>query len=215
MLPVKLFAEYKEQMSLFKAEHESAVNNFLTLWQRHREELLEEEKQRLGDTFDPGDYPTRDQMERKFGFYSAYMPFPSHANDPLSSAVADGVAELQEQLEIQHSEALKASNQALLGRVFQAVQHMADKLEEYTPAEQGTRAKGIFRDSLIDNVRELARIVPEMDLGGSELLADIIDDINGKLVKYDAEDLREDDNARAIVAKSAKAIAEKVNGYLM
>jgi hypothetical protein len=54
----------------------------------------------------------------------------------------------------------------------------------------GHRTEGTFRNSLLENLRELARRPPVFNLTGDPILANISERINAELCTYDADDLR-------------------------
>ena len=77
-------------------------------------------------------------------------------------------------------------------RVTTVLAKMIERLNEYTPsAGKGDRAKGIFRDSLVENVRELIAVLPSFNLTGDSFLATLADRMERELCAHEAEELRE------------------------
>jgi hypothetical protein len=100
-------------------------------------------------------------------------------------------------------------------RVVETVGHMATRLRAYRPAERrGDRTEGAFRNSLVDNVRELARLLPAFNLTGDPILADISDRINAELCAYEADDLRGDETTRHLIASRAESILADVQAFM-
>jgi hypothetical protein len=93
---------------------------------------------------------------------------------------------------------------------------MAEKLKTYK--EKGEKAKGeprnYFRDSLVDNVRDLAALLPAFNLTDDPKVDALIDRINRELCSEDAKTLRKNADARESVAKSADEIVAEVGKFL-
>ena len=100
-------------------------------------------------------------------------------------------------------------------RVVETVGHMATRLRAYRPAERrGDRTEGAFRNSLVDNVRELARLLPAFNLTGDPILTNVSARINAELCAYDADDLRGDEVARHLIASRAESILADVQAFM-
>jgi hypothetical protein len=90
---------------------------------------------------------------------------------------------------------------------------MAEKLKAFKPAQGGDRAEGIFRDSLVENVRELVAVLPSLNITGDPTLAAVAARMEA-LCRDDADELRDNAAARASVAAEADAILADVGQFL-
>ena len=100
-------------------------------------------------------------------------------------------------------------------RLHVVVTHMADRLAAYKPApEKGGKIENPFRDSTVDNVREMLRILPALNITDDQELTDKLALIETKLVAVDPAKLRADPKARAKAAASAKEIADSMAGRM-
>lgn len=85
---------------------------------------------------------------------------------------------------------------------------------KYKPATRpGESTVGVFRDSLVENLRDLVKVMPSLNITGDPEL-DALSDRLSQLAKYDAETLRNSDTAREKVANEAKRILEDIHIYI-
>ena len=140
------------------------------------------------------------------------LPFPD-ADDFRSELDEDTVAEIKASLKAGEARVLDGAMQNTVERIVEAVGHMAKKLAEFKPSTgKGVKAEGIFRDSLVENIRELAALLPAFNLTNDPRLTVITERIERELCAEDADYLRENDQVRAEVKKSADEIVEAVSG---
>ena len=88
------------------------------------------------------------------------------------------------------------------------------KLAAYYPGAEGEKARGVFRDSLVTNVIEIAERLPNLNLCQDPRLAEIAAAMGDKLTYYSAEELRNDDNAREATKKAAEAILAAIGAAI-
>ena len=73
----------------------------------------------------------------------------------------------------------------------------------------------IFRDSLIENVRELTEILPSLNIVSDPDIADLIKQTQKDIGSIsDVKALRKDPEYRKDVAKSASKILKQMKGYV-
>jgi hypothetical protein len=83
-------------------------------------------------------------------------------------------------------------------QIVELVGHMAKKLHEYKTNKPGERK--FFLDSLVDNVRDLAELLPAFNFTEDPKLDTITKRIVKELCVEDAKELRKNDEARVAVA---------------
>jgi len=71
-----------------------------------------------------------------------------------------------------------------------------------------------FHDTLVENLREQAILLPKFNVSGDPKLDKLLQEINMKLCINDADVLRHDFDIREDVAKDAKEILDKMSGYM-
>lgn len=211
LLASAFYIDYSKQMGRLRKNYEAAADSFCE--PKNYAAMLREMEKLLNGMFDPRDYPPANQIRRAFKFDLVVMQCPDVEDFriALSKEQADEVRrDLSERLD----ETLRGTQRDVAGRITETVGRMAERLKAYKPAEGEEKAEHTFRDSLVENVRELAGMLPDFNLADDKALGKIIARIQSDLCAADAEALREDDAARANVAKAADKILRDVSTYL-
>jgi len=211
ILPTALYMSYIKAMNDVKANFDQAVEDFLKEYPNH----VREAQCSLGDLFNRENYPSVEEMRAKHSieFIITNCPDTSDFRCDLPQALLDEIkADLEKRLKGQLDHTVVDASE----RILNVVGRMADRLKAYKPGdrEAGVRATGTFRDSLVSNVRELAEILPAFNLRDDNNLSKVISRISKELCEYDADVLREDEQVRATVTKSAEEILASVNGFI-
>jgi hypothetical protein len=167
----------------------------------------------LGALFDPADYPAPSEIRARFSFpRPRVFPLPNAADfrvDIGAEALADERARIEADMQSLLSDAMRD----VTARIVETVGTMAEKLKAFKPAKgKGDKSEGIFRDSLVANVRELVDVLPALNLTGDARLTAIAERMR-ELVATDASVLREHGDVRRDIADKAAAIAAEVADY--
>ncbi len=196
LLPAANFAEYSAKMRELHAAFDAAVDQFCANYP----DLVIDAKIRLNGLFNPSDYPR--YVRDRFGLETQISPVPMAADFRVALRDEE-TAEIQAEIEERTAQATTAAHQDLYRRLADTIGHMADKLA----------TDAIFRNSLVDNLRELCELLPRLDLQGDPVLAQIRAHAEQKLLRYDADTLRDNPSARAETARDATAILAAMEGF--
>lgn len=204
ILPVQAFAKYAETMRKHREAFDSAVREFIAEYPAY----IEEARQNLGSLFNPDDYPMRQEIGAKFKWAIATLPMPDAADFRVDLDQAT-VLQMQAEMQDQIGQALKTATNDAFSRLHDVVQNMAEKLAAYDPAKgkQGNP----FRDSLVQNMRDLLEIMPGLNLTGDARLSDAIAKASERLATHEAQDLRENADLRNETAKEAAKLADEIS----
>jgi phosphoenolpyruvate carboxylase len=82
---------------------------------------------------------------------------------------------------------------------------MADKLADPT---------GIFRDSMVENAREICAMLPRLNFTDDANLEAMRQEVESKIAKYHPDALRQDPVLRRDTAAEAKAIMDKMSVFM-
>jgi len=85
-----------------------------------------------------------------------------------------------------------------------AVNHMMEKLRD---------KEGIFRDSLVNNIRDLCELIPRLNFTGDTRLEELRAQAEKDLTAYEPDDLRKNQFARLETADAAAELLAKMAGY--
>jgi hypothetical protein len=210
LLPSALFIDYANRIRDLKAEFHHAADEFASEYPIY----VEDSKVRLGRLFSVADYPDPGDIRSSFAFDSKILPCPD-ADDFRIDIAEEHAADIRADVEARLKQVLDDAMRDSVTRVVETVGHMAARLRAYRPAEKrGERTEGAFRNSLIGNVRELARLLPAFNLTGDPIPATISNRINAELCAYDADDLRGDEVARHLIASRAESILADVQAFM-
>jgi hypothetical protein len=208
ILPNALYSKFSDEFRVLKREFATAADEFA----RNYPMFIEERKRKLNGAFKPEDYPPADEIRKKFQLDLTILPFPDAA-DFRSDLDADTVADIKREIAETSNRVIDDAMTLTGKQIIETVGHMAEKLKEYKTGKPG-EPKKFFLDSLVENVRELAELLPAFNLTEDPKLATIATRISKELCAEDAKVLRENDAARETVAKSADEIVAAVSGLL-
>lgn len=209
ILSSSVYADYANVMRGIRHDFESAVETFVSSYPQ----FVEDAKIRLNGMFCEADYPDAEKIRSSFAFEVRILPVPTSTDFRVD--IGDAQAEdIKLAIEAATHDALRFAMKDAFERVSSAVGHMLEKLQGYKPGSDGNRAEGIFRDSLVNNIRELVEILPSFNLINDSMLHSLTDRLNRELCSHDAGELRENEGLRADVASCAETILRDVSDYI-
>jgi len=212
ILPNEKFSDYANEMRDHKRAFERAADEFAENYPG----FVEQAKARLNGMFNETDYPhaTRIRSKFKLDFDTSMLP---EADDFRSDLDKDTEADIRAEIAASTKKAAAGIGQATADRIIEVVEHMATKLKEYhntKVAEDGRTGRRFFMDSLVENVRDLAKLLPAFNLNNDPKLTAITARIQKELCAEDAKALRANEDACEAVQKSAESILEDVSKFL-
>ena len=202
------YFDYTQAMSGFQSRFVAAVDAFAVEYRQH----VAEARDRLNGMFNADDYPDEWAIRAKFEFTHQVMPLPDEGDFRVSSLGADDVDKIKADIRARIDAEVQEAVRDPWNRIHDAVQHMAGRLHAFNPTGKG-KDRGAFRDSLVDNLRELVDVLPALNLSGDGELDAMRDRLAADLCDLDAQDLRDDMHAREETARKADAILASMAGY--
>jgi hypothetical protein len=208
VLPSTLAMEYAAKIHEFQSDFGSAVDEFITHdYPAH----LRSAPRRMGSMFKKEDYPTPESLRNSYSFRSLILPIPD-ARDFRVGGI--DLNEAKKEIESAMGQIHDQMLQDIGLRIQDTVGHMAERLKKYKPAAGNKKAESSFKNSLVENVRDLVALLPHFNLDADPKLAKLIDSIGKNLCKHEAEDLRLDSRLRTKVAKSADEVLKAISDYI-
>jgi len=202
------YFDYAEKMREFSAEWDAAVAEFLDEYPQ----LVADARKRLNGLFNQADYPAVNRMPRKFSFRFDVMPMPT-AEDFRVQLGDEATARVRAEIEESVNASLKAAMDDIWQRLVDVVAHMKERLDLYSVEKDGT-VNHAFRDSLVENVRELLAILPSLNITEDAKLKQMATRIDKELCTFSAEELRNDETARKETAQAAEAILKGMEAFI-
>lgn len=198
MLPTANYLSFMTDFRKEKGEWEQLVQEFLDEY----DQMKLDAQRILGSLYDPADYPTARELRHKFKMDMAVFPVPS-----ADFRVAIGSEELkriQQDVERRVKEAEQAALKDVWNRLYERVKHIAEKL---------TDPKAIFRDSMIENAKEICALLPRLNFADDPNLEAMRQQVEASLIKP-PEALRNDPDLRRDTAATAKDIMDKMSVFM-
>lgn len=203
------YQHYSKVMRDYRTAMQDAVNDFL----KGYDDLVKSAKGEMGKLFKAEDYPDLAEVSSKFNFEVEPTPIPMSRDfrAKVSNSEAKAIAK---DIEARTTARVDNAVKDVWRRVAELTERMFTRLQDFKPREGLHGTEGAFRDSLVENIRDLAGIMPSLNISGDPTFTKIHKELTEQLCHYDAEDLRDDVAARKRTAKSAKKIYDKVSKYL-
>ena len=200
ILPTAAFVDYMAQMRAHRTTRDARVRTFLDNYARH----LAEARRILNGTFNPADYPDPGVIHRRFSFRLDSAPVPDAADFRVSLHDAD-LDELRGSVQSQVERAEQIARNDLLLRIAEPLTHMVNRLAD---------RDAVFRDSLIENLKEIAGVIPSLNITGDPRIESLRIGITKELIRFSPDALRADPTLRADTAAKAQAILDKMSDWL-
>jgi len=208
ILPNAVHEKFANEFRRIKRDFDEAADEFCAEFPAY----VEERKRKLNGMFDAADYPDPSEIRSKFRMRHHTFPVPD-AGDFRSEGLDENmIAAIRSDLEETSGRVLNDAMQHTAEQVAKVVGHMAEKLNEHLNKNKGDRK--FFTDSLVENVRELAELLPAFNLTDDPKLNKITQRIKKELCVEEAQVLRDNEEACETVQKSAEDILRDVNVLL-
>jgi hypothetical protein len=198
MLPTSNYLQFMTEFRKERDEWNILVNNFVDNY----DTLKDDAKRILGSLYDPADYPSAVDIRAKFHMDMAVYPVPS--TDFRVAIASEELSRIQQDVERRVKDAEQAALQEVWQRLFDRVKHMAEKLAD---------PKAIFRDSMVENAREICALLPRLNFNDDPNLEAMRQQVEATLLKH-PDALRNDPDLRRDTAAEAKAIMDKMSVFM-
>lgn len=200
LLPAKNYFDYTQSMREFNTAFDSEVKRFLDVYPS----LIMDAEYKLNKMFNRSDYPDAFQIRKRFNFTTEITPVPSGTDFRVDLA-QDEVDAIRQQIEVQSRKAQTEAMNDLWNRLYDVVQKMATKLDE---------EDSIFRDSLVDNIKNLTALLPKLNVADDTALERMRKEVEQKLCRVTPIELRKHPKTKQTVANEASAILEVMGCYM-
>lgn len=203
------FLQHSAWMRGQQSKFTAAVEKFLADYPGH----VQAAQRRLNGMFKQEDYPSVEELRRKFGMDTKVMPVPT-SDDFRVAMSEEQAARIKADIERNVTNATQEAVRDVYRRVAEVAERMVDRLTKFKPAtKRGQKTEGVFRDSLVENVRDLIMILPSLNITGDPELTALTDRLR-PLAEWDAKVLRENEAVRKDVAFEAQQILDQVSDFL-
>lgn len=192
---------YKQQLDAHKAEFERLADSFIQVYPT----LISAYAFQLGDLFNRDEYPSADQVARKFKFNYTLMPLPTSGDFRIDIA-EQAKQELVAHYEAQFADRMNIAMRDLWDRLHGCLTHMSERL---TTDEDGKRK--VFHGTMLTNARELVGLLRRLNVTNDPKLEEARRDLEHALTSADTDAIKESDYVRETVKQKVDAIINKYN----
>ena len=191
LLPTMIYMDVADQLRKMKDEFDLAVSVFLTDYLDLKEKARDEQK----DLYNEADYPTLAQMSGKFGVKLSVLPFPDASQFGVDLP-PNVLTDLRSEIDQHVLASISTANNDLVGRLYEAVSKLADRLYGATDVRLG----------VTNQVRELCELLPKLNFSNDPKLNHILEQAKKHLAVHTGADLKESSVLRSQVAAKASEI---------
>ncbi len=201
LLPTTQYFKYHGEMTHLQTEYQRLVQNFLDAysWEISQAQL------KLGDLFNPDEYPSADSLTSKFRFGMNYMPLPD-AGDWRVSIGSETESALRSQYEGYYATQLQTAMGDVWSRAHDALTKMSERLDY---ADSNT--KKVFRDSLVTNVTDMIELLGACNVTGDPVMARAQRDLDEAMRGITPDALREDPYLRAETRRKVNEVRKTID----
>lgn len=196
LLPTAMLQRYKTHMNAYETEFNRLVQVFLDKY----DTLVAAAAFQLGTLFDRDEYPTREQVARKFRFDLSFTPLPV-AGDFRLDIESEVQRDLMRQYEKRMEQQLEAAAQDSWTRLHEALTRLSDRL---VVEDDGKKRK--FHDTMVTGALELCELLTDMNVTQDPALEKARRRLEETLAGVTPKDLRESEGTRAITKKKVDDI---------
>ncbi len=207
LLTVTNYAHYTELMNALRERVVRQRARFIEDY----DDYVDQARLDLGKLFRIEDYPSKEALQGKFAIRYRITPVPD-ADHFIAKLASDDTDRVKRDIERHIEEQLHDAVGDLYRRLGEAVGRVSDRLQE---DDNGKPL--VFRNSMIENIRELVHMVPRLNIFGDDQLARLCEQVKDRIASVEPDALRPsktfDPAARAQVKRDADDLAEKFAGY--
>lgn len=200
LLCIDAFDLYNDTINGDIRQFEIAVGKFL----REYETIRTQAPHRMGALFNPKDYPPLDAVRERFAIRTQWAPLPNGSDFRIHLQDTD-LADLASSVDQRVTEAVNKAREDLHERLHDRLSKVSERL---------AKPENIFRDSLIENLRDLCALIPKMCLTPDPELLRAVDQATLDIVGIAPDDLRNDEDKRAKAKAAADSILCSMGGML-
>jgi len=199
ILPSANYLSFMTDFRKEKYEWQMVVNSFLSEYMR----LKTHARVSLNTLYNEADYPSQDEVASKFNMDLQVMPVPD--GDFRVDIAEEELARITADVERRVIDASQNAMKEAWTRLHDRVKHMAEKLDD---------PKAVFRDTLVENTREICSVLTRLNFTDDPNLEAMRQEVEQSLTKHHPDALRNDPDLRRDKAAEAKAIMAKMGAFM-
>jgi hypothetical protein len=199
----------QHQVDAFNAEmtsHRNELHEAVGRLDEHYAELRTAAQRRLGDLYNPSDYPLSLR-----GLFDVEWDFPNVEPPDYLCQLNPAIYE-QERTRVaaRFEEAVQLAEQAFIGELSRLVSHLTERLSGTADGE-----RKVFRDSAVTNLTEFFQRFRELNVRSNEQLDALVAQAQHIVAGHEPQELRTSDALRRHVATQLSQVQSVLDGMLV
>ncbi len=197
---MKLADTFREKISVAILDLDEARENYI----QHYPALVAASERDLGELFDRSQYPPIDHIRDLFTTKISYWPIPD-SNHFLAEISEEAAKEAKDSIESEIEQRLIDATYDMVKRAKEVVSIYIDKLEKFRINDENGKSENNFRDSLVDNLKDTACLIEQMNMTDNPQINKVIKDLR-RLYGFAAWGLRKRHTIREKALSAGKEV---------
>ena len=203
LLPTKMFETYMMTHQELGDQFFAAVDNFVGIYP----EIREQGKRKLGTSYKERDFPSAHAIRSYFDYKVQPSPVPEVGDWRLEGIDAKETSVLRSDVEDSVKQMYADATQTMFERAREMLENFYRQAKNYNVKAPGA----MLRDPTIDQMKEFAEMVCDMNIMGDPLLDKIGKEMLKDFVDLKGTELRRSAEMRTEIADKAKRILDKLS----
>lgn len=201
LLSRRMYMEFIEQHEKLVSEYNKAVDHLLSVEYPIARDKAEF---RMGDLFDPSEFPDSYDLRRRYGVH-------------LSVDMVPDAQDFRVKMDADHAEKVRASiEQNTHARVTEAMGNLWERLSDVLShfAERAGNTEAPLYASALDKLKVLAEDIPKLNVTGDPRLDQLAKEITDVFKPVTIKEMRKDPEVREDAAVEADRIMATMKGFM-
>ena len=175
------------------------------------EAAIERARRRLGDAFDPDDYPSVEEIVGRFTMKLTYRLVPDTHDFRIDNLSHDRNEKLRVDIQTDVDDCIKDAMKSVEDRLIDTVSHLGEVCAKYGHDAKG-KVIGRFKDSTVDKVTELAKLLPHLNITDDPRIAKAATELKAKLSNITPDKIKNSLGERERIVADTKSILDNLGG---
>jgi len=195
---------FHEHITTVQVEFDRLCNEFFDVyeWERTQAEA------RLGDLFNPANYPSLDEVKSKYHMRIAYMPVPESGDFRVDMG-NEAIDLLKTHYEDFYTSSIEMAMRDMWERLYVPLANMSQRLD-YGASEQKTN----FRNTLVSNVVDIVDMLKDFNLTNDVQLEACRVKLEATMRGVTSEGLRDDAGLRLRTKKQVDSVLDEFSNLM-
>lgn len=199
LVPTKAFFSVSHELT----EHNNEFNRLVAIFINNYSVKISAQAFKLGALFDPLEYPSADDVVRKFAFRYNFSPVPE-VGDFRVDIPAEAVVQLKQDFEMATKMRLQEAMNTPWERLYEEVTHIKNKM---TDKSDGKPNK--LYESMLENALSLCNTLESLNILGDPDLEAARRELELSLTSVDIKTLRSSPEVRASIKTKMEELTDK------